>query len=490
MSPTVPVRQTRLMAAARLTAAATVAGLLSACATLGPDHAPPDTDPYASEAFVFGDPYGSQMPLARWWTAFDDAELDRLIERGLAENRTLTRAAANLQRARAELGLARLERAPEDTVSASYLEARRASASSSEAGPGSGPAAPAETLRYGQLGVSALWELDLFGRIDRMIESAAARAEASEAALADLQLVIIADIADAYVSLRGLHAQLRVANDNVENQQETLALVRDLQAAGRATELEVQQTRVQLANADAVRPILQAAIAERTSQLAVLVGVTPAHLEPLIEAGAALPLIEGVIAAGDPAALLRRRPDIREREWILAAATADIGVNLADAFPRLSLLGDVGFSSAGGGDLFGANALNFALGPQLSWSVVGLAGTRQRVAAARASAVMAFAEYEQAVLMALAETETALARQAQLQRRIASLRDADAAAVSAADLARLRYETGATDFLNVLDADRVRLDAANQLAAARTELARAQVAVFRALRAGSPPGQA
>lgn len=460
------------------------AGLLSSCASVGPDYAAPDSAGYASPDFVESADYDPVAPLSDWWTAFGDPVLEILIARGFEKNRTLAAASANLRAARAELGLASRARLPDDTVGASYLETRQSSAAF--AGIGDDASAGNDTFRIASVGVAANWEVDLFGRVGRLIEAANARADAAAAALADLQVVITADIASAYLSVRGLSAQKEVARRNVENLRETVDLVRALRDVGRVSDLEVDQARAELARAEAFLPALNVSIAGAKNQLAVLVGAPPQGIAAWAEKEKPLPMIETPIAIGDPAALLRRRPDIAERERLLAAATAGIGLNIAEAFPRISLLGDAGVQSVGVDNLFSSGALNFAVGPQLDWSVTGLIRAGDRVRAARASADAAFAMYEQTVLEALAETETALARQAQLQDRRARLEAAHASATSAAKLARFRFETGATAFLNVLDAERVALDTANQLAAARSEVALAQVAVFRALRAGAP----
>ena len=222
------------------------------------------------------------------------------------------------------------------------------------------------------------------------------------------------------------------------------------------------------------------------NRLAVLVGRNPQRMTEMIGAATPLPVIREPIATGDPAELLRRRPDIATAERRLAAATARIGLNVADAFPVLSLGANIGVRAFDVDALDSSEALNFSVGPQLSWSLTNLIRARQRTQAAEADAAAAFAIYEQTVLEALAETEDALVRQARLQQQEAKLAEAVDAASSAADLAEVRYEAGASDFLNVLDAERVRLQSTTLLAAVRTEIARSQVALFRALRAGAP----
>ena len=485
---------TRALSASRSFMALGGGAFVSACTVIGPDYEAPSPDAFASEGFVYDAGYSTDEPLAEWWTAFDDPTLDRLVALGLEENRTLTVAAANLRAARAAFGLARQNRLPFDQVTASYQETRQAAVFFAGTGIDGGdePAdrEPNENVDFLDVGLGANWELDLFGRVTRLIEVADAQQGAAEAALNDLRAVVIADIADAYVALRGLQAQLAVARRNAANQARTLELVRERRRAGRVTDLDVDQARAQLATTEAFIPPIEADIAEVSNQLAVLVGRPPADIATLVSGDAPLPAISGPLTVGDPARLLRRRPDIAQTERVLASATAEIGLNISEAFPRVDFVGDVGFRTVGLENLFAANALNFAFGPQISWSVTDLARARQNVRVADAAAQAAFANYEQTVLLALSETESALVRQTKLQERAVSLAEAQEASASAAELARIRYDAGASDFLNVLDAERVELQSANDLAAVRTEISRAQVAVFRALRAGAAPLEA
>ncbi|MEM9169672.1 MAG: TolC family protein [Pseudomonadota bacterium] len=459
-------------------------GALAGCTILGPSYEAQDPVAIGDVAVDAGASYDAGAPVADWWRLFDDAQLTRLVEEGLAANRTLDAAYAAVNAARAQFGLARLDRIPFDTVGASYLASRQGSAVFS-AGIGAEAGDPFPTTDISDVNVSAQWEVDLFGRVTRTINIAEASLEETQADLLDLQALIAADIANAYVTLRGLEAQRAVARENVANQEDTVRLTEATRDAGRGTDLDVERARAQLATTRSLIPSLSASIVETRAGLAVLTGRTPAELvDALGEAGAPLPGVAGSIAIGDPAALLRRRPDVAARERALRAATERIGLNMAEAFPRVDLTGRVGFQAVEFENQFGPNALNFAYGPSISWSLTNLLRARQTVRAARQSALGAFAVYEETVLAALAEAETAFAAQALAQARLVDLREAKRASAEASRLARLRYENGATDFLIVLDAERRELEAAEGLAAAETAAAQAQVAVFRALRAG------
>ncbi len=286
------------------------------------------------------------------------------------------------------------------------------------------------------------------------------------------------------MNVRGLEAQLQVALRNVENQTATLRLTEIIRDAGRGTDLDVERAKAQLSGVRAAVPGLKAQIAAATYGLGVLTGQTPQEITALVADAAPLPAITSAIAIGDPATLLRRRPDIAASERALASATERIGLNLAEAFPRIDLIGQIGYQAVGFQNQFSANALNFAAGPSVTWSLSNLLRARQSVKAASAGAEAAFNDYEAAILSALAETESAFVAQASLQAQLAELTQAERASNAAARLARLRYDNGAADFLSVLDADRRDIEAADRLAATHTATARSQVSIFRALRAG------
>lgn len=459
---------------------AVMAFALSACTLIGPDYETPDPQPVVGspQGFVNTDSaIAAAQPLARWWEAFDDPVLTGLVTRLVAENRDLRGALERLNAARAQYGLARLERLPTDSATASWTRQHSAATSPNQT--------QSRTRNQTDLSISAAWEVDLFGRVTRQINIARAGLGQAEALLADLHIALIADLADAYLSYRGAEVELAVARHFAANQADTLRLTRVRREVGRGTDLDVERAAAQLAETRAAIPPLEAQMRAQAYRIGVLIGLAPAQAQSLFTGKVRLPLISEPLPIGNPADLLRRRPDIAAAERALAAATENVGLTLADAFPRISLTGSVGSLSADVSDVAGTGALQFALGPTLDWSLTNLIRLKDRMASARADARAALAAYEQAVLAALAETETALAQQAAFRRQLIDLDSARKATAKAARLARLRYENGAEDFLTVLDAERRALEAARALTVARTETARAEVAVFRALRAGT-----
>ncbi|MEM6413123.1 MAG: efflux transporter outer membrane subunit [Pseudomonadota bacterium] len=462
--------------------------LISGCTAIGPKYEQPNPEDLSNDTtnFEFRDGYDTAAPNAAWWEAFGDPQLTDIISSSITHNRTLQIAAANLSSTRAAQRIAKANRLPTDRFSANYQETRASAVQLAGVGIGADAIEPNDNVDFTNIGIAAGWELDLFGRVGRLIEIATADVGAAAAALADLHSIIAADVADTYILLRGLQTQRSVAYQNIENLSRTLELVAEQRLVGRVTRLDVEQATAQLRISEAVIPSLDAALAETANQLSSLAGKPPAFGISLLKQDRPLPIATGDISIGDPAALLRRRPDIKAAERQLAAATAGIGLNISEAFPRIDLLGNAGIRAIGVESLFAPPALNFAVGPQLSWSVTDLIRARDRVQGATAATAAAFANYEQTVLNALAETETALAAQANLRKRHTTLKAAETSARAAADLARMRYEAGRVNFLQVLDTERVALTTANDVAAAHTDIARAQVAVFRALRLGAP----
>ncbi|MEL6225699.1 MAG: efflux transporter outer membrane subunit, partial [Pseudomonadota bacterium] len=452
---------------------------LSGCLSVGPDYVPPEPTDFSETDFVYGASYDTSVPLSDWWTAFNDPILTGLIDQGLSENRSLEVASANLAAARANFGLSRQNRLPFDSITVTAQETRFAAAASPFAGSERLP-----NVSLVSFGTSAAWELDVFGRVSRLIEIASAQTDAALADLVDLQAIIATDIADAYLDLRGAQFQLDVAERNAAVQSESLDLTIVIRDAGRGTDLDVEQARAQLETTRASIPPLRARAVAAANQLAVLTGQTPAAVTGLVEARGALPEITEALRIGDPAALLRRRPDIAASERLLAATFNTIGLELAEAFPRIDLVGGASVEADGFDALNLPQALAFNIGPSISWSITDLLRARNRIDAAEAETNAAFAAYEQTILLALSEIETALNTQAELQEQIVHLRAAEEASAEAAKLSRIRFENGRTDFLQVLDAQGRALVASDQRVAIETEIARAQVAVFRALRAG------
>jgi outer membrane protein, multidrug efflux system len=295
---------------------------------------------------------------------------------------------------------------------------------------------------------------------------------------------LLAEVARNYCVLRGKQHQLAVARRNAENQRQTLDLTITLLEGGRGTELDTSRAEAQWQSTLASIPPLETAIKAAMYRLGVLNGQPPTALEPELSAPRPLPALPARVALGKPNDLLRRRPDIRVTERNLAAATARVGVETADLFPRVTLLGSVALQATSLTDLGKGGSDTFAVGPSIFWAAFDLGRVRARIRAADARTEAVLALYEQRVLLALEETENALVDFTRQQARRDSLYASAQASEKAMRLAHQRYQFGVADFLIVLDAERTLLAAQDLLADSETLTATALVAVYKALGGG------
>ncbi len=447
------------------------AALVAGCA-VGPDYRPPVMP---ATDFVAAEPAGVvQQPFeAAWWEQFGDPVLDGLIERALAADLDLRIAAARVSEARALLGAQRRTRWPAASVEVVHDER--------EAQQPGFTTTRIDAESY-EVGIVTLWELDLFGRVRRGVQAAAADAETAEADLRDAQVLVAAEVANTYLDLREAQKRLQVAQANLSNQRETLDLTRVRLDLGRGSELDVASASARYAATEASIPPLAAAESIAAHRLAVLLGENPGALDGELAPRELAPHLT-TLAVDSPEALLRRRPDIRAAERSLAAATARIGVAKADLFPRLSLSGFIGFI-AGDADQLGESASRaWSLTPVLSWAGFDH-GVRARIVAAEARTEGALAAYELTVLRALEETENAFVTYGQERLRLVAVVEQAAASRRAAELARIQYREGALDFLRLLDAERTVLAAEDEVASAETDLNASVVSIYRALGGG------
>jgi multidrug efflux system outer membrane protein len=455
--------------------AAVVATILAGCA-VGPDYREPAVPVPRQFVSAESTRYTTESgDLARFWTRFDDATLTRLVGDSLSANHDLRIALARLNEARALRGAARLDLGPTITAGAGYIDQRLAT---SQAGDGT------RDVEGYNAGFDAFWELDFFGRNRRALEASNADLQAAEAMLQDAQVSVAAELSRSYFELRGNQQRLAVARRNVANQSETLDLTRARLEAGSGTELDTSRATAQLAATRASIAPLEAAVARAIHRLGVLTGRDPGALRAELALPADLPAVPEMAAVGDPSHLLRQRPDIRVSERQLAASTARIGVAVADLFPRVTFIGSLGYTAGSFDALGDGGSGTHLLAPGISWAAFDLGHVRARIAASRARKEGALASYEQTVLRALQEAEDALVTHARSRDQLVQLSQAAEASQTAARLARLRYENGAVDFLQVLDAERSLLQAEDSLAQSRTDTATSLIAVYKALGGG------
>ncbi|MBN9371278.1 MULTISPECIES: efflux transporter outer membrane subunit [unclassified Hydrogenophaga] len=471
--------------------AAALAALLTGCAAVGPDHQAPTVA--LDERFINAGASGSnaQAPgedIARFWRAFNDPALDALIERALAANTDIRLAQARLQEARALQGEADAAARPGVAIEGSAQRAvtpltQQPGASRSE-----------RTGNSFDASFVAGWELDLFGRVRRTREAAAAQVSASEAGLHAAHTAVAAEVARYYLELRGLQERQRVTEASLANQRESLRITEARLEAGRARQLDVAGARALVASTEALLPALQAGVEAAAYRLATLSAQPPRAVLAELSTQRPLPSLPvtdlAALPVGTPQQWLRRRPDVIAAERRLAAATAGIGIARSELYPRISLSGLLGFNAARLGDLFTSDAARYALGVGLSWTPFDFGAIRSRVAASEARAQQGLVVFEQTVALALEETEGAFSGYNRHAQSAGRLQEAARHADEAAQLARARFEAGVTDFQAVLQAEREVLSIREQLVQAQVGTAAALVAVYRAIGGGWSAGAA
>ncbi|HEV2208917.1 MAG TPA: efflux transporter outer membrane subunit [Verrucomicrobiae bacterium] len=451
---------------------------VAGCA-VGPNYHPPETR--AAPRFAEGAPtnYAAAPVTLAWWREFNDSLLNQIIVQSLASNQDLAIATARVREARALRSQAVADALPEPGAYAGYNK----SLSSKDSIPFQLTRQQRE-LQLFSVGFDATWELDIFGHVRRSIQASTAELAATIADREYVEVTLVGEVARNYFELRGEQYQLRVAQQNAQNQRETLELTEALFKAGRSTELDTSRALAQLKITLAAVPPLEAAIKHSIHRLGVLTGQPPAALEPELGQPQPLPSLPPLVNIGDPAALLRRRPDVRAAERSLAAATARIGVETSALFPRVVFNGNIGFSASHLATLGASGNDTYSFGPQITWAALDLGHVRARIRAAHAQAEGQLANYEKTVLLALEETENALVDFGREQARRDLLDQAAQAATQAMTLARQRYDSGVADFLPVLDAERTQLDTQAQLAQSQTRTATSLVALYKALAGG------
>jgi multidrug efflux system outer membrane protein len=445
---------------------------LAAC-TVGPDYKTPDTAP-ATVVSIQGGHYDQSRFETVWWQQFDDPTLNQLVSKSLEGNRDLRVAFARWKAARAI----------RDDVSNDNLPVVTSRVSSQQ-GKGQVPGQTESRVnqeRY-DLGLDMAWEVDLFGRIQRQLESSDAQEDAAAADLYQLRVTMIAELVDAYGQLRGAQLREKIALANLKNQQDSRTVTVSLRDAGVGNELDVVRADARLAAVDATVPQLQAEQVRQKSRIATLLGERPNTLSVSLSP-AELPAIAKALPIGDPAELLRRRPDVLAAERRLASATAEIGVATADLFPRVSLSGFLGFTAGRGSQIGSSAARAWSLGPSITWAAFDLGSVRARIRGADANAEGALATYEQQVLLALEESENAFSDYNKRQQRLLSLIKQSESSRAAADLAAIQYKEGTVDYLVLLDAERERLNAEDAQALGETDQYRGIVAIYKALGGG------
>jgi NodT family efflux transporter outer membrane factor (OMF) lipoprotein len=470
--------------------AGAVACVLAACA-VGPDYRAPQAvspDEWHELPQTGVKVESPDAPsLAAWWTTLNDPILNQLIERALAQNKTVKQAMARVIEARARRGVTAGDLWP--TLGASAGASRshsdsRGSGSTIDPNdefPSTGSSNNNDEIY--DAGLDSSWELDLFGGKRRALEASTAQLAASEADLRDALVTLLGDVALSYVDVRTSQSRLTFAERNLQSQNEVLDITRWRSEAGLATVLDVEQANTSYEQTRAQIPSLESTLTRAMNRLAVLSGQTPGALSQTLADRKPIPVAPLEIVAGVPADVLRRRPDIRSAERQLAAQTAQVGVATAALYPSLSLTGSITLQSLTASDVFNGFQSERS-GLSLIMPLFRGGALRQNVNAQNALVDQALATYEATVLAAYEEVENALASWSNEQRRHAALVEAAASARRASELALVQYNSGLVDFQTVLTADRQLITLEDSLAVSDGEMTANLVRLYKALGGG------
>ena len=417
-----------------------------------------------------------------WWSVFDDAALTELIETAYRQNLSLLAAGVRVLQARAELGVALGELYPQEQQVGASVTRNRLPVST-----------PYNVINpnYWQaaFGAQAAWEIDLWGKVRRGVESADQAYLASVAEYDDVLVTLTGDVASAYVQIRVIQTQLAIAQENVERQREALAIARARFAGGVVTKRDVYQAENVLGATEATIPQLNLALQTAEDAMRVLLGMAPEPLDSLLGGSSGIPVAPERVAVGIPSELLRRRPDIRKAELDAAAQCAQIGFSKADLLPAFALVGSIGTLSTNVGhaklsDVFTSGSIAYSGGPSVQWNILNYGQLTNDVRVQDAKFQALSVNYQNTVLKAQQEVEDGIAKFVQSRDQVVFLVKSVEAAEGALRIALLEYKAGTADFTTVLNAEQGVLQAQNNLAVARGNIPLGLIGAYRALGGG------
>jgi NodT family efflux transporter outer membrane factor (OMF) lipoprotein len=468
----------------RYTAGSTLVVLLvcaTAC-TLGPDYKQPELDvPDVWQSRAVEGVKQGEASIQVWWEGLGDPVLIDLLKRAQAANLDLAIAVARIRESRATYGISKSDWYPEVNVEGNAGAQELSENSFGDLGVGG------ETMENYRLGVGMSWELDIFGRIRRSVESAGASFEATIEDYRDVLVVLLADVGFNYVDALTFQYRVDLAIENAEMQRDSLQLTQDRFNAGLTSALDVAQAESNLANTEAGIPRLESQLNAALNRIAVLLGENPGSVHDLLLGSSQVPRPSVEIVVGIPADVVRQRPDIRRAERELAAATALIGVAKADLYPRFSLTGFLGLDSGEIGDLLDGDSVTWSVGLPFIGNLFDGGRRRGAVEVQWARTEQALSLYELTVLLALEEVENALVNLAKERTRRDRLARAVNASERSVELVRTQYLAGLTNFQNVLDSERSLTAQQDQLAESQGLVINNLILLYRALGGGWKP---
>lgn len=454
------------------------AGLLlvvGGCA-VGPDYVEPVFEsPDAWQNAAAEDVQADAPVIQQWWAAFEDALLDTLIVQAGESNLSLDMAVSRIREARAYHQITGGGYWPQVGLGAGATRTETPEFYS----PGGDN--PADNWEFG---VSASWEIDVWGKTKRARESSGAAVQSSIEDYRDVLVSLYAEVASTYVDVRSIQTRLDFAHSNVKSQRETLDIVLAREDAGLVPMLDVSQARSNLANTEATIPTMETALEAALNRLAILLGKAPGAIDEQLNVHSGMPKPATTLVVALPAELLRRRPDVRRSERDLASQSARIGVATSELYPSFSLTGALALSAPQFGDLGESGAFGWSFGPEVKWNLFTGGKVRGQIKVEEARTEQLYAAYELTVLNALAEVENSLVALRQEEIRRDLLTTAAESAQQSVELVNTQYVSGLTNFQNYLDAQRVLFSQQDQLAQSRGQVLTNLINLNRALGGG------
>lgn len=465
--------------------------VVAGCA-VGPDYQRPQTEvPAAWEGVAPPTPSEPSVATARpavlveWWKAFDDPTLTSLVERAISANLDMRLAEARVRQARAARGVAAAGLWPTVNASATYQRSLSGGARGSSITTTTGTRSRnLEEVDLFQDGLDAAWELDIFGGVRRNIEASQADLQAAVEDRRDVLVSLIGELGTDYINLRGFQQQIAIARKNLEAQEHTAEITRRRHDVGFASGLDVANAVAQVATTRSQIPVLESSARAAIYSLSILLGGEPAFLLKELDTEGPIPPTPPEVPVGLPSDLLRRRPDIRRAEAQIHAATARIGVATADLFPKFSLTGSFGYSGNTASSLTHWENRFWAFGPTATWSIFDAGAIRWNIEVQNAIQEQTLLTYQQTVLTALKDVETALIAYAKEQEHRMILAEAVTNNQKAVDLSLKLYTAGRIDFLNVLNAQRSLYISEDALVQSVRNVSGDLIALYKALGGG------
>jgi NodT family efflux transporter outer membrane factor (OMF) lipoprotein len=447
---------------------------------VGPNYTTPAA-PVASGWIDYEDPRlgGEEQQLGEWWRVFNDPMLDSLIENVYAQNLTLRVAGARILAARARRGFAIGELFPQLQDATGSFTANKLSENTAAGPP------PEIWFQSSAASFNMSWELDIWGRFRRGIESADAALDASIDNYDDFLVILFADVAASYIQFRTFQERLVYARQNVYIQERSYQLARDRFEAGAVTERDVHQARQALEQTRALIPLLETGLRITNNAMCALQGMTPADLAEHLGEGIAIPGAPRNVTVGVPADLLRRRPDVRRTERLAAAQSAQIGIAESDLYPRFFLAGSIGVSAEQAGDLFdGSRSLSAFGGPAFQWNILNYGRIGSNIDEQKARFLELVYAYQEQVLQAGREAEDAMVAFLNSHERSERLAESVSAARRSVEITFDQYREGLVDFTAVFLFEQTLAEQEDQFAQARGDIALNLVDLYRSLGGG------